>query len=134
MQKETHIGIGIEAIAFIGNEIMQITEISDVVRIAFIIIGFLVGSCFIYKGIKTTGNEVDRLTNLLKPITGRLEFAHIDALNDIEKHMDTIHGHSDIKGLESDFRMGTKISSLMKSNCTICNKPRNKRGNNYYDD
>jgi len=53
MQKETHIGIGIEAIAFIGNEIMQITEISDVVRIAFIIIGFLVGSCFIYKGIKT---------------------------------------------------------------------------------
>jgi hypothetical protein len=65
---------------------------------------------------------------LTKPIDGHLRASHSIALMEIETRMETIHGHSDHDGLESDFRRGVLASDLLKRNCTRCGKPRNQRG------
>jgi hypothetical protein len=65
---------------------------------------------------------------LSKPIDGHIRSSHSIALLEVEERMETIHGHSDHEGLESDFRRGVLASDLMKRDCTRCGKPRNQRG------
>jgi len=50
------------------------------------------------------------------------------ALADVRAQMDSVHGHSDRYGLESDMQTGYPASNLMDRNCTKCGKPRNQRG------
>jgi len=74
--------------------------------------------------------ELSKETSLIlaKPIVGFLKYTHILTLREIEQQMETVHGHSDTEGLESDFRRGVLASDLMQRNCTRCGKPRNQQG------
>ena len=138
MHKELKIALAIEVIGNgtgIGLGMAGIVSptIGWLIILVSNIVGFyLIGSSRA-KPDAITNQLPSGITILAKP-KKRLDYRDRTALDSIDRHMRSIHGHSDKDTMESDMLNGVLASDLLKGLCSKCGKQRNVRGDDIYDD
>jgi hypothetical protein len=57
----------------------------------------------------------------------------VAVIMNLEQQMKHLHGHSDYDGIEAAIRYGVMWNDVMKQDCTKCGKPRNQKGDYFYE-
>jgi len=96
---------------------------------SLVVLGFLVAIILTYHEQRMLGQRVTVGANHLT-LTPRnqLTLSETYVLSDLVSQMQTRHGYDDHNAIELLLRKNIPADEIMNGNCSICGKPRNKRG------
>ena len=104
-------------------------NVPPVVSWLLVALGFLVAITLTYHEQRVLGQRVAVGTSHLA-LTPRdqLTLSETYVLNDLVSQMQTRHGYDDHNAIELLLRKNASADEIMNGSCSICGKPRNKRG------